>query len=136
MTISESKENGVVPWVLAAAAHSFLMTSIIFLLTSGTSTKSAATVMLGEFLVLNIPLYLLIARSRRAWRAKQRSSKAIWILGSTLGGGNLALASHLLTPSGAQGGHIEKLLLVSTLIVTVTACCAGVFVFAKISDRP
>jgi uncharacterized membrane protein HdeD (DUF308 family) len=96
MTSSKSKKNGIIPWVLAAIAHSFLMMSIIFLLRPGTNTKSAT--LLGVFLVLNIPLYGLIARSHRAWKAKQSSSKGIWILGSILGGGNFALLFHLLTP--------------------------------------
>ena len=132
MTSGTSRDDGVILWILAATAHSFMMVSIVSLLGSGASMKSA--VMWGEFLVFNVPAYLLIARSRRAWKAKQSSSKGIWILGSILGGANLALTFHLLTPAGPRGAHIEELLLVSTLMVTVAACCAGIFLSAKVSD--
>jgi hypothetical protein len=133
---SNNKADGIIPGVLGATATSFLMMGFIFLLGSRPSMKSAA-IWEGEFLVLNIPLYLLIGRSRRAWRANQSSLKGVCILGSILGGANIAPALHLLTSGGApEAAHIEKLLLLSTLIVTVAGCWTSIFLFGKIPYRP
>jgi hypothetical protein len=137
MRFGRFSENRISSWVLAALAHSALMTVVFFLirLSAGRATRVWALVLVcGLFTAVNICLYVLMARSYRAWKAKESSSKGIWIIGSIIGGGNLALTFHVLASWGVVPPEIEMLLLISTIVVTVAACVAGVFLFPKLAD--
>jgi hypothetical protein len=103
MEFPKSLENRVASWILAAIAHSALMAGFVFLisLSAGRPPRVSALVLVwGEFSVGNIFLYVLLARSLRAWKAKQATSRGVWVVGSLVGGGNLALAFHLLASGG------------------------------------
>jgi hypothetical protein len=128
-------ETSITAWILCAAIQSAAFIGLVWLAQVGmgiSSAKPAILAAFAEFLTINLPLYLFMARSLRRWRVGESSSKMVWAVGSLMGGANLALLIHSLVTGGVLDERIEPLLLISTLIVTASALIVGVFILSNL----